>query len=106
MRATQGHFKCEQLGHTILFVHETEEKSHMKGFHFYKNYHKLVLRFFRKLSFAKILEPNYFSAGVLSKMTLFAKMSVRDVNIFTSLIKKTELGLKIQVSAWYSNQFL
>ena len=42
---------------------------------------------FRKFQGIKIVRPNHFSAGVLSKMALFAKMSVRYANIFTSLIK-------------------
>ena len=46
------------------------------------------IRFFRKFpSNTKLLGPNQFSAGVLPKMTLFAKMSVRYANIFTSLTK-------------------
>ena len=36
----------------------------------------------------KFLQPNHSSAGMLSKMKLFAQMSVRDVNISPSLTTK------------------
>ena len=45
------------------------------------------LGFSESFKVQKLLGPNHFSAGVLSKMALFTKMSVRDANIFTSLMK-------------------
>ena len=44
-------------------------------------------RFFRTFQGTKILGPNHFSAGVLPKLALFAKMSIRYPNIFTSVMK-------------------
>ena len=45
------------------------------------------IRFLRKFQGTQILGLSLFSASVWSKIALFAKMSVRYANIFTSLIK-------------------
>ena len=59
----------------------------MKGLHHHENYPQIVeIRFSRKFQ-GTILGPNNFSAGVLSKMALITKMSVRYAKNFTSQIK-------------------
>ena len=45
------------------------------------------IRFFRKFQGTKNLGRNHYSSGVLSKMAISTKMSVRDANISTSLMK-------------------
>ena len=72
----------------------------MKGLHHHENYPRFVdiIGSSEKFQGTKILGPNHFFAGVWSTIAIFAKMSVRYGNIFTSLIKTIELGLKFQVS--------
>ena len=58
---------------------------HAKAFHPHKTIPNCRIGFSRRFQGAKILGPNQFSVGVFLKTKLVVKMSVRGVNIFTSL---------------------
>ena len=62
-------------------------------------------RSFRKFQDTNIFGPNNFSAEVLQKKEgTFANMSVRDANIFTSLMK-TRAWFEIS-GVWYGSIFM
>ena len=92
--------ECDQFSVSILSVCYIEEKVII----FYEGLAPpwklsqiVEIRLFRKFKGTQIPRPNHFPAGVLSKISLFAKMSVR-TRTFSHLSWKLELGLKFQVS--------